>query len=219
MLREACRQLSVWRAEHLSSADIWVSINVSAKQFMQVDLVSLVSSILAETGLPPNMIKLELTESAMAENLEHVVDVMLKLKAIGVRLSIDDFGTGYSSLSNLHKLPLDSLKIDRAFVNQMHDSGENDEIIRTIVALAKSLDLEIIAEGVETLEQLEALSLLQCQMGQGYYFSWPLEVSAAANFLENGWTRPHNDSGPARSKKRKHLPALNAVQHPTTVIS
>jgi EAL domain-containing protein (putative c-di-GMP-specific phosphodiesterase class I) len=108
---------------------------------------------------------------------------MQRLKEIGVRMSIDDFGTGYSSLSNLHRLPLDSLKIDRAFVTQMDESGESDEIIRTIVALARSLDLEVIAEGIETKQQLNQLRMLECQMGQGYYYSRPLDAAAAEAYL------------------------------------
>ena len=179
MLRESCRQFSAWRELHAGSHGLWVSVNVSAMQFMEVDLVSLVTDVLEESGLPPERLKLEITETAMAENLDHVVDVMQRLKAIGVRLSIDDFGTGYSSLSNLHRLPLDSLKIDRAFVTQMDASGESDEIIRTIISLARSLDLEVIAEGVETPEHLARLKLLECQMGQGYFYSRPLDAASA----------------------------------------
>lgn len=182
MLRESCRQLAAWRVTHPSARDIWMSVNVSAKQFMHVDLVSLVRDVLAESGLPPGLLKLELTETAMAENLDHVVSIMHRLKEIGVRLSIDDFGTGYSSLSSLHKLPLDSLKIDRAFVVQMNSDGESDDIIRTIISLARSLNLEVIAEGLETPEQLEHLRLLKCQLGQGYYFSRPLDAADAENF-------------------------------------
>ena len=114
----------------------------------------------------------------MVEDIEFAVKVMQELKQIGVKLSIDDFGTGYSSLSYLHRLPLSSLKIDRSFVNQMNDSEENQEIIKTIVALAKSLNLETIAEGIETIEQWKDLKALSCQFGQGYYFAKPLNVNA-----------------------------------------
>ena len=183
MLRESCRQLSVWREAHAGSDDIWVSVNVSAMQFVDVDLVALVESALSDSCLPAELLKIELTETAMAENLDHIVGVMQRLKEIGVRMSIDDFGTGYSSLSNLHRLPLDSLKIDRAFVTQMDESGESDEIIRTIVALARSLDLEVIAEGIETKQQLNQLRMLECQMGQGYYYSRPLDAAAAEAYL------------------------------------
>lgn len=183
MLKTACKQLSDWQRSHPKAKDMWVSVNVSAKQFIQKDLVTLVFDSLRETGLPPRSLKLELTESAMAENLDYVVEVMVKLKSIGVRLSIDDFGTGYSSLSNLHRLPLNSLKIDRAFVHQMEHSSESDEIIRTIVSLAQSLDLKVIAEGLESHEQLVKLRSLKCQMGQGYYYSRPLAAAAAEAYI------------------------------------
>ena len=186
MLRQACSQLTLWQAELEKGQDLWVSVNVSVKQFMQSDLVSIVSGLLKETGLPPKSLKLELTESAMAENIDHVVDVMKRLKALGVRLSIDDFGTGYSSLSNLHRLPLDSLKIDRSFVSRMTDEGEGNEIVKTIIKLAKSLDLAVIAEGLETVEQLDTLRRLRCEMGQGYYFARPLDAVAARQFIIDG---------------------------------
>jgi EAL domain-containing protein (putative c-di-GMP-specific phosphodiesterase class I) len=115
----------------------------------------------------------------MAENLSHIADVMARLKRLGIRLSIDDFGTGYSSLSNLHLLPLDTLKIDRSFVNHMTASGENREIIKTVASLATSLKLDIVAEGVETEEQLYQLRALGCEYGQGFYFAPPLDASAA----------------------------------------
>jgi diguanylate cyclase (GGDEF)-like protein len=177
-LQTACRQLNLWQKNCGFSKDLWVSVNVSTKQFMQTDLVSLVSKTLIETELSPNCLKLEVTESAMVEDIEFAVNVMQKLKQIGVKLSIDDFGTGYSSLSYLHRLPLSSLKIDRSFVNQMNDSEENQEIIKTIVALAKSLNLETIAEGIETIDQMADLKALSCQFGQGYYFAKPLNVRA-----------------------------------------
>lgn len=182
MLRESCCQLSDWRHAHPNADDLWVSVNVSAKQFKDVDLVGLVTDVLAKSGLPAHLLKLELTETAMADNIDHLVDVMLRLKDIGVRLSIDDFGTGYSGLSHLHRLPLDSLKIDRAFVSRIN-TGESDEIIRTIVTLARSLDLEVIAEGVENDEQLEHLLLLDCQLGQGYYYSRPVDAASAETFV------------------------------------
>ena len=208
MLRSACKQLSIWKSAHPEAKDIWVSVNVSAKQFIQKDLVTLVSTTLRETGLAPEALKLELTESAMAENLDYVVEVMEKLKSIGVRLSIDDFGTGYSSLSNLHRLPLNSLKIDRAFVQQMDTSSESDEIIRTIVSLARSLDLKVIAEGLESREQLAKLRTLECQMGQGYYYSRPLDAAAAeAYILDSANRRP---STPVTAFTRPELDAISA---------
>jgi diguanylate cyclase (GGDEF)-like protein/PAS domain S-box-containing protein len=187
MLRESCRQLAAWQRSHSEAESLWVAVNVSAKQFMQADVESSVSHVLNETGLLPGSLKLELTETAMAENLEHVAEVMKRLKALGVKLSIDDFGTGYSSLSNLHKLPLDSLKIDRSFVNHMVEGIENREIIRTIVSLAGSLGLDVVAEGVETEQQLMELRRLDCDQGQGFYFAPPLDAAAAETLI--GYSR------------------------------
>jgi len=157
VLRDACRQMATWHSEIPGSRRLWIAVNVSAKQFMQPNLQDLVSEVLAETGLRASSLKLEITETAMAENLSHVADVMARLKKIGVRLSIDDFGTGYSSLNSIHLLPLDSLKIDRSFVNHMASTIENHEIIKTIISLAGSLNLEVIAEGVETADQVAQL--------------------------------------------------------------
>ena len=179
MLRQTCRQLAAWQRSYPEANKLWIAVNVSAKQFMQADVEDLVSRLLAETGVQPHSIKLELTESAMAENLSHVANVMAKLKRLGIKLSIDDFGTGYSSLSNLHLLPLDTLKIDRSFVNHMTASSENREIIKTIASLATSLNLDIVAEGVETEEQIHQLQALKCDFGQGFYFAPPLDASAA----------------------------------------
>src|SRR6476646_283296 len=179
MLRQTCRQLAAWQQSYAEANNLWVAVNVSAKQFMHADIEALVSRLIEETGVRPETLKLELTESAMAENLSHIADVMTKLKRLGIRLSIDDFGTGYSSLSNLHLLPLDTLKIDRSFVNHMTASSENREIIKTIASLATSLNLDIVAEGVETEEQIHQLQALGCHFGQGFYFAPPLDASAA----------------------------------------
>jgi diguanylate cyclase (GGDEF)-like protein/PAS domain S-box-containing protein len=179
MLRQTCRQLAAWQYAYSEARDISIAVNVSAKQFMQSNVEGIVSQIIAETNIRPASLKLELTESVMAENLSHVANVMSSLKSIGVKLSIDDFGTGYSSLSNLHLLPLDTLKVDRSFVNHMDDGSENREIIKTIVSLAASLGLDVIAEGVETEQQFEQLRDLGCGYGQGFYFAPPLDAVAA----------------------------------------
>jgi EAL domain-containing protein (putative c-di-GMP-specific phosphodiesterase class I) len=184
VLRESCRQLSSWIEDSGALEHLWISVNVSSKQFVQDNFVGIVRGALTESGIAPDSLKLEITESAMVENIEMVVSVMEELKTLGVRLSIDDFGTGYSSLSYLHRLPLSSLKIDRSFVDQMSNGSENEEIIKTIVALAQSLNLEIIAEGVETSDQLEQLRGLSCQLGQGYLFARPLDVASVGKILE-----------------------------------
>ncbi len=185
ILRESCRQLKAWQLRSDEYSNLWISVNVSSKQFLNTDMVSLVADVLEKTGLSPICLKLEITESAMIENLDHVINVMNDLKKLGVQLSIDDFGTGYSSLSNLHSLPLSSLKIDRAFVNQMNEGGESGEIVRTIITLAQSLGLAIIAEGVETSDQKTQLQGLHCQFGQGYYFARPLDVDGIEELMSN----------------------------------
>jgi diguanylate cyclase (GGDEF)-like protein/PAS domain S-box-containing protein len=183
VLRESCHQLRSWQMISDRSADLWVSVNVSSKQFVQFDLVTLVASALEETGLKPRCLKLEITESTMVENIEYVASVMEKLKQTGVKLSIDDFGTGFSSLSILHRFPLDSLKIDRSFVSQIKDAETPVEIVKTIVNLSNSLGLEIIAEGVETIEQLSQLRQLGCKYGQGYCFATPLAADTVEELL------------------------------------
>jgi diguanylate cyclase (GGDEF)-like protein/PAS domain S-box-containing protein len=183
MLRQSCCQLAAWQRAFPEASNLWVAVNVSAKQFMQANVEDLVSRLLSESGLRAESLKLELTETVMAENLAHVANVMARLKRLGVKLSIDDFGTGYSSLSNLHLLPLNSLKIDRSFVNHMTASSENREIIKTIVSLAGSLGFDVVAEGVETEDQVHQLRKLNCDQGQGFYFAPPLDVSAAETLI------------------------------------
>jgi len=177
VLVEACSQLKKWQLENNFDEDIWMSVNVASKQFAEPDFVETVEKAIARTGIKPDSLKLEVTESGMIENIDHARSVMLSLFEKGIMLSIDDFGTGYSSLSYIHQLPLSSLKIDRSFVNQMGEGKENQEIIKTIVSLAKSLSLKIIAEGIETPEQIDGLLDLSCEFGQGYYFAKPLSES------------------------------------------
>lgn len=174
-LRAACRQLREWQQNYSFAAQLWVSVNVSGKQFMQPELSDEIVKLLNETGISPHSLKLEITETAMMEDVDAAVVLLEKLKSLGIRLSIDDFGTGYSSLSYLHRFPLDSLKIDRSFVTNMQDSAENREIVRTIINLAQSLKLDIIAEGIENFDQILHLQSLNCQYGQGFYFAKPLD--------------------------------------------
>jgi diguanylate cyclase (GGDEF)-like protein/PAS domain S-box-containing protein len=183
ILRESCRQMRAWQEISDRPANMWVSVNVSSKQFVDFDLVSLVAETLQQTGLAPRCLKLEITESTMVENVDYVASVMTRLNELGVKLSIDDFGTGFSSLSILHRFPLDSLKIDRSFVAQIKEADTPIEIVKTIVNLAQSLDLEIIAEGVETIEQLSQLRQLGCQFGQGYCFATPLAAETVGELL------------------------------------
>jgi diguanylate cyclase (GGDEF)-like protein/PAS domain S-box-containing protein len=183
VLREACRQMSEWKRRDASAAPLFMSVNLSGKQFTQPDLLGEVTRILEETGLDPRSLKLEITESVVMENIEAAVEMLESLRALGVEVSIDDFGTGYSSLSYLHRLPIDTLKVDRSFVSRMASNNENTEIVRTIVTLAQSLDMKVVAEGVETSEQLAQLQILRCEGGQGFLFSRPLDAEGAGALL------------------------------------
>jgi diguanylate cyclase (GGDEF)-like protein/PAS domain S-box-containing protein len=183
VLAEACRQMREWQKHYLIDDDVTVSVNLSSRQFSQADLIEQVSSVLRETGLPALNLKLEITESMVMENIDTAIGMLTQLRNLGVGLSIDDFGTGYSSLSYLHRFPIDTLKIDRSFVTQMTDNTENAEIVRTIVTLARSLDMNVIAEGVETRAQLTQLHDLGCDFGQGYLFSKAVSAPAALELL------------------------------------
>jgi diguanylate cyclase (GGDEF)-like protein/PAS domain S-box-containing protein len=180
-LREACQQVAVWQKAFPVDPPLTMAVNLSGKQFLQMDLVRHITHIVADTGIPPSSLKLEITESTIIEDTEAVIELLLQLKALGITIAIDDFGTGYSSLSYLHRLPIDALKIDRSFVNAM--TTEGSEIVRAIVGLAHNLGLDVIAEGVESAAQLQQLRALGCEYGQGYLFSRPVDGSRAQTLL------------------------------------
>jgi diguanylate cyclase (GGDEF)-like protein len=173
ILHETCRQLAAWQQIGPEYKDLVVSVNISGKHLSNNDLIDDVENALAASKLNPHSLKLEITESSAMENAEHTISVLNRLKQTGVQLSIDDFGTGYSSLSYLQRLPFDTLKIDRTFVYSVGEDGENSEILRTIISLAKSLRLRVIAEGIETETQLSVLKRLGCDYGQGYLLAKP----------------------------------------------
>ena len=187
-LREACRQMTEWRAQYKDYSHLTVSVNLSAKQFLQPNLVDDIRKLLQELKLPSQTLKLEITESTVMGDPAAAVEMLQQIKALGISLAIDDFGTGYSSLSYLHRFPLDTLKIDRSFISGMQEGGEGMEIARTILPMAKNLHLDVIAEGVETAEQLALLQKLQCKYGQGYYFSKPVSAESAAALLAGNRT-------------------------------
>ena len=184
VLEEACRQARAWQKKFPAHPPLQMSVNLSGKQFMKSDLIGQVREALAATGLDPRTLKLEITESIMMENIETAAETLSQLRALGLQLSIDDFGTGYSSLSYLHRFPISTLKIDRSFVGRMDATGENAEIVRTIIMLARNLDMDVVAEGVETAEQLKQLKALGCEYAQGFLFSRPLDACAAESLLE-----------------------------------
>jgi EAL domain-containing protein (putative c-di-GMP-specific phosphodiesterase class I) len=172
-----------WQKQYPRHPQLAISVNLSSKQFTQPDLLEQIKQALRETGLAPSSLKLEITESVVMENIDKATEMLKQLRALGVELSIDDFGTGYSSLSYLHRFPIDTLKIDRSFVTQMSDNDENTEIVRTIVMLARNLKMSVVAEGVETEQQLAQLIALGCGYGQGYYFSKPADAEAVSQLL------------------------------------
>ncbi len=181
VLDAACRQVVDWRRRFGCTAG--VSVNISARQFETFDLVSKVRGVLATTGLPASFLSLEITESLLLENPESAIQQLGQLRDLGINLKIDDFGTGFSSLSYLHRLPFNEIKIDRSFVNGMSKTREAAHIVRTIVLLARVLGMSVVAEGVETEEQLLQLAALSCDYGQGNYFSKPLPADIAERFL------------------------------------
>jgi diguanylate cyclase (GGDEF)-like protein/PAS domain S-box-containing protein len=186
VLREACRQNKAWQDQGLPP--MRMSVNLSARQFQQRDIRVLVTSVLAETDLAPHYLEIELTESAIMHNGEDTVATLSELAALGISIAIDDFGTGYSSLSYLKRFPVDRLKIDRSFVADIGTSGGNETITSAIIALAHSLELRVIAEGVETAAQLDFLVARKCDEMQGFFFSQPLPAGEIPAMLLNNRT-------------------------------
>jgi Amt family ammonium transporter len=166
-----------------AGAGITVSVNLSARQFGQFAIVKSVGEALAASGLPPQNLKLEITESVLMDHAEASVRTLGELKRSGVQVQVDDFGTGYSSLSYLHRFKLDALKIDRSFISRLGSDSENTEIVKTIVTLARNLGMSLVAEGVETEMQRRHLESLSCDQVQGFLFSGPLEAPAAESLL------------------------------------
>ena len=197
ILLEACRQLGVWQKQFTAEYPLTVSVNISSKQLLP-SFIGYVKEVIRKTGIAPNSLILEITESVIMENAEMAAPLLLQLKEMNVQLHIDDFGTGYSSLSYLHRFPLDALKIDRSFVSRISSNGDNLEIIKAITTLAHSLGMDVVAEGVEAEEQLIELKALKCEYMQGFYFSKPL-VSKKMEFL----------------LKKSHFDLMTYLTHPS----
>jgi diguanylate cyclase (GGDEF)-like protein/PAS domain S-box-containing protein len=189
VLRQACQQMRLWQQQISPDLSLRVSVNLSGKQLRDNSILEDLDKILAETGLPGHFLTLELTESMLMDDPEAVTNILLQLRKRSVQLSIDDFGTGYSSLSYLHSFPVNTLKIDKSFVSQIQPDRnhqhlnlpERAEIVRTIITLAHTLGMDVVAEGVETKSQLQQLKQLHCEKAQGYFFSKPLDVKAATD--------------------------------------
>ncbi|MFN5854886.1 MAG: putative bifunctional diguanylate cyclase/phosphodiesterase, partial [Pseudanabaenaceae cyanobacterium] len=182
-LRTACQQLTNWQIAFSNLPILKMSVNLSVQDLRRPDLVAEIDLILAQTKLDACCLTLEITESMLIEDIESITGLLTELKRRGIQLSLDDFGTGYSSLSYLHQLPMDNLKIDQSFVNRMQEGKKNYQIVETIATLSRQLELDAIAEGIETSQQLERLKALGYKFGQGYLFSQPLSGETIATLL------------------------------------
>ncbi|MEH1889408.1 MAG: EAL domain-containing protein [Nostoc sp.] len=186
VLREACRQMRAWQVQFPTDPPLTISVNLSTKQFSQPELIDQINQIMQETGLEAGNLKLEITESVLMENIQLATFMLLQLQQMNIQLHLDDFGIGYSSLSYLHRFPSNALKIDRSFIIKIGANGENLEIIQAIIALAHSLNIDVIAEGVETVEQLAQLKAMKCNYAQGYFFSKPLDSKSVETLIASG---------------------------------
>lgn len=192
VLEESCRQIRIWEENLLSKEPLSISVNLSAKQLMNSEVIQNLKEIIAITGIKPHTLKLEITESMIMDNAELALQILSDLCDLGVRISSDDFGTGYSSLSYIHKFPFHRLKIDRSFISKMDIDEKSEEIVRTIILLAKNLGMDTVAEGIETEKQLQRLCELGCDFGQGYLFAKPLPVAEIENLMRNELSRIEN---------------------------
>jgi EAL domain-containing protein (putative c-di-GMP-specific phosphodiesterase class I) len=198
VLEDACYRTYAWQQARPSNPPIAISVNLSARQFVQTDLVETVARALFMSRLDPSCLKLEITESVLMRDIDGTIEKLWALKDLGVQLAIDDFGTGYSSLSYLKRFPVDTLKIDRSFVSGLGQDSNDTAIVRSVVALAKSLNLAVTGEGIETSEQLGQLQALGCDRGQGYLFAKPLSADEIDGLLTNGITAVVAASQPRR---------------------
>jgi diguanylate cyclase (GGDEF)-like protein/PAS domain S-box-containing protein len=196
IIREACQQMCTWQQQFPADLPLVVSVNISPKHFTHVNFVDHITNILDETKLNPEHLALEITETVMMDNTDHMIAVLSRLKDIGIKIHIDDFGTGYSSLSYLQRFPINILKIDRSFISRMSGNGKNAEIVQSIINMAHNMKMQVIAEGVEKVENLKTLENLKCEYAQGYFFSHPLNINDAEILLmqQNTYTNSGNCS-------------------------
>ncbi len=187
MLEEACRQLKHWQNTLPGAQGLTVSVNLSSKQVLNATLLNDVKGALAQSGLTAESLKVEITESAMMQDTERAITLLEQLKAMGIRILLDDFGTGYSSLAYLHRLPIDTLKIDRSFISHLHEKNTDRHFVETIVHLAQRLQQDVICEGVELQEQADILAAMGVGYIQGFLYSRPVIASEAAGLIVNGF--------------------------------
>jgi EAL domain-containing protein (putative c-di-GMP-specific phosphodiesterase class I) len=196
ILKAACKQARQWQQS--GYPDWKMAVNISPKQFWQADLLETVADILEQTGLAPEFLELEITESAIMLDVEKAIDTMKRIRGMGISLAVDDFGTGYSSLSCLQRFPLSKLKIDRSFISSIVDGDNNGAIAEGIIALARTLHLEVIAEGIEELSQVEFLINKGCKQGQGFFFGHPMPPERLATYFLQNFTADYNkNKGPS----------------------
>jgi diguanylate cyclase (GGDEF)-like protein/PAS domain S-box-containing protein len=212
ILREACRQMAAWHKSMIREPALSISVNISFKQLAEVSLADDVERILAETGLDPATLKLEITESSIMENAQLVIATLRRFKELNIGLEIDDFGTGYSSLSYLRQLPFDTVKIDRSFVKEMGTCDDTSEIVSTILQLARSLSMDVVAEGVETKAQLVRLTAMGCSSGQGFYFSKPVDAERAQRLIRDNDTPQQGILEAASKIERVRLPEPDGLE-------
>ena len=198
VIKAVCLQIKAWQGQ--SYAVPRIAINLSAKQFQDKNLVNNITEILNQTGVDSRFFSLEITETMLVNNIEKVVQTLTRLNALGLKIAIDDFGTGYSSLSYLKRFPINTLKIDRAFVQDINTNASDNAIVSAIIAMSKSLDINVIAEGVETEKQLELLEDHGCRHFQGYYFGKPACAEEIVSTLQR-----HNNTPDTLNSKESHL--------------
>jgi diguanylate cyclase (GGDEF)-like protein/PAS domain S-box-containing protein len=198
VLEDACNRTRAWHLSRPGEPLIAISVNLSARQFVQADLVETVARALFTSRLEPSCLKLEITESVLMRDVDGTIEKLWALKDLGVQLAVDDFGTGYSSLSYLKRFPVDTLKIDRSFVSGLGQDSNDTAIVRSVVALAKSLNLAVTGEGIETTEQLGQLQALGCDRGQGYLFAKPLSAAEIDDLLVEGVRVPYTNGAQKR---------------------
>ncbi len=215
VLREACHQLKSWQKHYRGAKPLSMAVNLSKQQLTDPDLVDVVKDIIASSGISPSSLVLEITESTIMDNLDSLHPVLSRLRKEGVRLAMDDFGTGHSSLSFLHRAPMDILKIDRSFVNTTGNPRDNGAIIHTVIQLAHNFEMDVVAEGIETVEQLALLLSLDCNYGQGFLFSRPVDKDKAWKYLEKDYqftvdTGPREEPAAAGPDAPASTPAATA---------
>jgi diguanylate cyclase (GGDEF)-like protein len=190
-LTESCRQMALWRKQFGDAAPRVMCVNMSSRQFASADLIAEIEAILAQTGLAPSSLKLEITESAFINDIRAAQATLERTQSLGIEWSLDDFGTGYSSLSHLHRLQVDTVKVDRSFVSRLEDDVRGLELVQAIVTLAHNLGMDVVAEGVETRAQAEQLLALGCEYAQGFYFSKAVEAVEAGRIIAAQPWRQH----------------------------